>query len=328
MPEPISSPILGTRGVSKAYGPAVLFAEVALTLREGEKVGLIGRNGAGKSTLLRVLAGVEAADTGTIDRRKGASVLYLPQEPELDPAKTPRSLVAEGLAEWHEAQARHAEVTRAIERGEDRVAEQTALAEAVERLGGWTRGHVVEEMLLTLGVREIDRAVETMSGGEKRRVALARLLVARPTLAILDEPTNHLDADTMEWLEEYLATSFPGAVLLVTHDRYVLDAVCDRILELDPGGAPRVRGRLRRLPRAEGRAPRARGAGGGQPIEPASPGDRVAAPRRQGAVDEAEGPHPARRGRSSRRRLRRSGRPSSSAASRRRARAWERRSSS
>jgi len=233
------APILSARGLAKAYGPQTLFAALSLTVRAGEKVGLLGVNGAGKSTLLRILAGLEAADDGVIDRRRDASILYLPQEPVLDPAATPRAIVAEGLAEWHAATSRHAQVTRALERGEGEhdalVAEQAALADRVEHLGGWTREHVVEDFLAKLGVAEIDRAVGTMSGGERRRVALARLLVARPALAILDEPTNHLDAETIEWLETYLVDEYDGAVLLVTHDRYVLDAICDRIFELDGG---------------------------------------------------------------------------------------------
>ena len=232
-------PVISARGLAKAYGPQTLFTGLALTVRSGEKVGLLGVNGAGKSTLLRVLAGLEPADEGVVDRRRDASILYLPQEPELDPELTPRALVAQGLAEWHVAVARHAEVTRALESGtsghDALVAEQAKLADSVERLGGWARGHVVDDILAKLGVLEIDRPVGNMSGGERRRVALARLLVARPALAILDEPTNHLDAETIEWLETYLASEYEGAVLLVTHDRYVLDAICDRIFELDGG---------------------------------------------------------------------------------------------
>ena len=232
-------PVLSARNLAKAYGPQTLLANVSLTVRTGEKVGLLGINGAGKSTLLRVLAGLEPTDEGVIDRRRDARVLYLPQEPELDGSATPRAIVEQGLAEWHAAVARHAEVTRALEAGGGRdaalVTEQAHLAEAIDRLGGWTRGHVVEDILAKLGVRELDRAVGSMSGGERRRVALARLLVAQPTLAILDEPTNHLDTETIEWLERYLVDELEGAVLLVTHDRYVLDAICDRIFELDAG---------------------------------------------------------------------------------------------
>jgi len=129
-------------------------------------------------------------------------------------------------------------VTAAIERGErddELLTEQAHLAESVERLGGWDQGHRVVEMLERLGIRDIDRPVGSMSGGEQRRVALASILVARPALMILDEPTNHLDVDTIEFVESYLAERFEGAVLLVTHDRYVLDAIADRVVELDRG---------------------------------------------------------------------------------------------
>ena len=232
-------PIISARNLSKAYGAQPLLIDATLTVRGGERVGLIGANGSGKSTLLRILAGEEVADTGVVDRRRDAPILYLSQEPTFVPESTPRQIVAEGLADWHAVASRHEELTKAIESGRhvdpELLEEQARLAESVDRLGGWTRGHVIEEMLGKLGVRDLDRAVGTMSGGERRRVALARLLVAQPALAILDEPTNHLDTDTIEWLEGYLVNDFPGSVLVVTHDRYVLDAICDRVLELDDG---------------------------------------------------------------------------------------------
>ena len=231
-------PVLSARQLVKSYGPQTLFDHVSLTVGERERVGLLGINGTGKSTLLRVLAGVEPADDGVIDRQRDAKILYLPQEPDLPAGETPRRIVEAGLADAEAAIARHAEVTRIIERGggsDALLEEQSRLAETVERLGGWSRGHVAEEMLTKLGVRDADRPVGSMSGGERRRVALASLLVAQPALAILDEPTNHLDADTIEWLEGYLVTELRGAVLIVTHDRYVLDAIADRILELDGG---------------------------------------------------------------------------------------------
>jgi ATP-binding cassette subfamily F protein uup len=230
--------ILSARGLDKSYGNRTLLRGASLTVRAGEKVGLLGVNGAGKSTLLRLLAGLEPPDAGVIDKRRDARVLYLPQEPELDPDATPRAIVTEGLAEWHVAIARYQAVSRALEAGDKAtslVDEQARLAEAIERLGGWSREHVVTEMLEKLGIRDLDRPSSALSGGERRRVALARLLVASPDLAILDEPTNHLDADTIAWLEQYLADTFEGAVLMVTHDRYVLDAVVDRIVELEDG---------------------------------------------------------------------------------------------
>jgi ATP-binding cassette subfamily F protein uup len=236
-------PVLSARGVSKAYGPQTLFSNVSLTVTRGERVGLLGVNGTGKSTLLRVLAGVEPADEGTIDRRREATILFLEQEPKLDPKKTPHQIVEEGLSEWKAAVDRHHAISKRIEAGETQlIEEQSKLGELVERLGGWTRAHVVEDMLTKLGVRDIDRAVGTMSGGELRRVALAKVLVARPMLAILDEPTNHLDTSTIDWLEEFFANEWDGAILMVTHDRYVLDAICDRIIELDRGSLVEYQG--------------------------------------------------------------------------------------
>ena len=237
--------IVSARALSKAYGARSLFEGISLTVEPGDRVGLLGMNGAGKSTLLRVIAGLEPADAGVVDRQRDTSILYLSQEPELPADKTPRAIVAAGLREWHAATERYEAISRQIERdgtGAALLIEQAHLAEAIERLGGWERGHVVGDMLAKLGVREPDRDVGTMSGGERRRVALAALLVAQPALAILDEPTNHLDADTIEWLEEYLASQFPGAVLLVTHDRYVLDAIATRIVELENGALTEYEG--------------------------------------------------------------------------------------
>jgi len=231
-------PVITAHSVTKAYGLRPLFDQATFTIRRGEKVALLGPNGTGKSTLLRVLAGLEPVDTGTIDRRRDAVILYLPQEPELDPARTPREIAREGLTQWHAAKSKYDEVSERIGAGEttdELMAEQAKLAEDVERLGGWSRDHEVDEILLHLGVIDVERPVGTMSGGEKRRVALARILVAKPDLAIFDEPTNHLDADTIAWLEEYLVREFPGAVLLVTHDRYVLDKVATRVFDLENG---------------------------------------------------------------------------------------------
>jgi ATP-binding cassette subfamily F protein uup len=232
-------PVLSVRDVTKAFGARPLVEGGTFTLRRGEKAALLGPNGTGKSTLLKILAGLEPADSGTIDRRRDATILYLPQEPELAPDATPRALVREGLAAWDAVHKEHAAVSRAITEGATDPAllgRQATLAEQIEHLGGWDRDHEVEQVLSHLGIQgaDLDRPVGTMSGGEKRRVALARILVARPDLAILDEPTNHLDADTIAWLEQYLR-DLPGAVLLVTHDRYVLDSVATRVLDLEHG---------------------------------------------------------------------------------------------
>jgi len=236
--------ILSARNLTKAYGPQTLFRDISLTITEGDRIGLLGVNGSGKSTLLKVLAGIEPIDAGVIDKRRGARIAYLPQEPELRPEANARQVASEGLVDWYAATARHTEVSHLIDGGnhdDALLAEQAELSESVEHLGGWQRDHVVEDYLTKLGILDMTQPVGTMSGGERRRVALARLLVSEPELAILDEPTNHLDTETIEWLEERMAAS-KGAVLLVTHDRYVLDAIATRIFELENGGLREFRG--------------------------------------------------------------------------------------
>ena len=234
-------PAITAARLRKAFGSRAVLEEATFTLMRGERVGLIGANGAGKSTLAKILAGVETADEGTLAVRRGLTVRYLAQEPVLDPAASARAVVEEALTAWNDAIARHSEVTRRLESetraaaGEALVAQQAELADAIARLGGWERGHEALGFLQRLGVRDVDRPCGQRSGGERRRIALAQLLVASPDVAILDEPTNHLDADTVEWLEQTFALEFRGAVLLVTHDRYFLDAVAERIVELERG---------------------------------------------------------------------------------------------
>jgi ATP-binding cassette subfamily F protein uup len=236
-------PALTAQHLRKAFGPQVVLDDATFTLVRGEKVGLIGANGAGKSTLAKILAGVEVPDGGSVSVRRGLTVRYLAQEPELDPAKSARAVVEDALVAWREATSRHAEVTARLAEPSEAsrqvhdalVKEQAELDDAVVRLGGWERGHEALGFLQKLGVRDVDRPCGERSGGERRRIALAQLLVASPDVAILDEPTNHLDADTAAWLEEHLAGQFQGAIVLVTHDRYFLDAVVTRIVELERG---------------------------------------------------------------------------------------------
>ena len=227
-------PILTASDVHRSYGDQTVLGGVSLSIHRGDRVGLVGPNGAGKSTLARILAQREPPDSGEVVRRRDATVAYLTQEPELDPERTALETVKSGLGEWAAAFARHEEATQRIEAGDHSALDDQAKAGAeVERLGGWEREHDARAMLAHLGVTELDAKVGRMSGGERRRVDLARLLVSQPDLAILDEPTNHLDLDTIEWLENYLARDYPGALLLITHDRYLLDNVATRTLEID-----------------------------------------------------------------------------------------------
>ncbi len=232
--------VLAALDVSKAFGDRQLLKGVSITLEDGERVGVVGRNGAGKSTFAKILAGAETPDTGSVATRRGARVAYLAQEPTLDPDSTVRQSVEEGLETWVVARRRHEKITERIGReahaSDALLAEQVEAAAEVERLGGWERSHEVDRVLAHLGIMDVvDRTTGTLSGGQRRRVALARVLVSAPDVMLLDEPTNHLDADTIDWLERYLVESFRGTVLLVTHDRWLLDRVADRTLEVETG---------------------------------------------------------------------------------------------
>lgn len=232
-------PIIDGVDLCRSYGDRTILKNVSLTIHEGERVGLVGNNGAGKSTLGRILGGRETAEGGTLSLRRGAKVDYLSQEPQLPVGKTVRDVVLQSLDEWNSAKKRQEAATADLASGrgdlEVLVQAQAAAGEELERLGGWDRMHEAEALIGHLGLRDPGRIVDSLSGGERRRVDLARVLVGAPDLAILDEPTNHLDIATIEWLEEYLATRFRGALLLITHDRYVLDNVATRTLELHRG---------------------------------------------------------------------------------------------
>ena len=232
-------PVIVAQHLRKSFGSRVVLDDVSVALEEGERVGLIGNNGTGKSTLGKILAGIETSDSGVVAPRRGLEIAYLAQEPMLDESSNAYEEVERGLLHWREATARFRVVGEHLARG-DRdatalLAEQAELAARIERLGGWDQGHRVRTMLEHLGIARATQPIAQMSGGERRRVALARVLVSQPGLAILDEPTNHLDADSAEWLQEHLVDEFKGALLLTTHDRYFLDAVVTRVFELDRG---------------------------------------------------------------------------------------------
>src|SRR6201991_594977 len=204
--------VLAALDIDKAYGERVLLSRASLTIDDGERVGVVGRNGAGKSTFARILAGVEPSDGGSIALRRGARVAFLAQEPVLDPKRSVRATVEEGLEAWLTAQKKHEEMTARIAAGdatEAVLAGQLAAGAEVERLGGWDRSHEVERVIDHLGIGSvIERPTGQLSGGQRRRVALAQVLVGKPDVMILDEPTNHLDADTIDWLEHFLADEF------------------------------------------------------------------------------------------------------------------------
>jgi ATP-binding cassette subfamily F protein uup len=208
-----------------AYGHVPLLAGTGVALDAGERVALIGRNGAGKSSLLKVLAGLEAPDDGTLNLQGGLRRVYVAQEPLFDHGATVFEAVAEGVAEARELRAR-------FER-HDPADDLDAVQTRLEALGGWTWEQRVEQALQRLRLAPGAR-VQDLSGGTKKRVALARALVAAPDLLLLDEPTNHLDIDAIEWLQELLL-GWRGALVFVSHDRAFIDAVATRIVELDRG---------------------------------------------------------------------------------------------
>lgn len=258
----LAVPIVTATGLSKSYGPHSVLAGVDLSVHQGERVGLVGKNGSGKSTLARILAGEEAPDSGERALRRDARVMYLAQEPSLDPAASALDTVLAGLDAWWAAKQRHDEASQLLAQGRDverALREQAAAQGELERHGGFDVSHRALAVLSALHVRDPAAQVGSMSGGERRRVALARLLVAQPELAILDEPTNHLDIDAIEWLETQLADHYRGAVLLISHDRYFLDGVVDRTLEIEGGKifgyqggfADYLRGKAERLALAE-----------------------------------------------------------------------------
>ncbi len=227
--------LLTLEGVSKQFSERLLLDHVDLTINEGDRIGLIGVNGSGKTTLLRIIAGEEAPDAGKITVWGGVRVEMLHQEPHLDEGATVLDQLFRSdspqmrLLRDYEAASRRLERSPHDETLHLRVAE---LAAELERTGGWAAEANAKAILTRLGITDFDAPVSTLSGGQRKRVALARALIDRADLLILDEPTNHIDAETVDWLEEYLLTT-PGALLMVTHDRYFLDRVVNRIVELD-----------------------------------------------------------------------------------------------
>jgi energy-dependent translational throttle protein EttA len=225
--------------VDKFYGPErQVLANVSLSFLPGAKIGVLGPNGAGKSTVLRIMAGKEEPSSGVADLAPNATVGFLEQEPELDPAKTVRENVEDGVRELRDLLDRfNAISTQFSEPDADfdaLLAEQSKVQDQVDRRGAWQLEEQLDHAMDALRLPEGDRDVTSLSGGERRRVALCRLLLSAPDLLLLDEPTNHLDAESVFWLERFLA-DYKGTVVAVTHDRYFLDNVAGWILELDRG---------------------------------------------------------------------------------------------
>ncbi len=240
MPSESEKVIFSMQGVSKTIERKTILKDIWLGYFYGAKIGVLGLNGSGKSTLLKILAGLDKQIDGEIVRQPGYRVGYLPQEPELERGKTVREIVEQGakktfdlLAEFEAISAKFADpmsddaMNKLLER-------QGEVQEAIDRCDGWNIDQQLEQAMDALRCPPAESVVDHLSGGEKRRVALCRLLLDHPDVLILDEPTNHLDAESVAWLEIHLQ-KYPGTVIAVTHDRYFLDNVAGWILELDRG---------------------------------------------------------------------------------------------
>src|SRR4051812_19746622 len=217
----------------------VVLDNVSLSFFPGAKIGVLGANGAGKSTLLRIMAGLDREFAGDAILAPGATVGLLPQEPDLDPSKDVRGNVEEGVAASMELLRRFEEVGARLgevepDEMEALLAEYQEVQDEIERRNAWDIERTLDVAMDALRVPPGDQDVTTLSGGERRRVALCRLLLSAPDLLLLDEPTNHLDAESVAWLERFLE-EYPGTVVAITHDRYFLDNVAGWILELDRG---------------------------------------------------------------------------------------------
>ncbi|WP_234736661.1 ribosomal protection-like ABC-F family protein [Tellurirhabdus bombi] len=219
--------ILSAENIAKSYGDKFLFRQVTFGLSRGDKVAIVGANGTGKSTMLSILAGLQPPDEGLVSTRKDITVGVLEQQPHLDDALTVLEVVLSGdnpalvaIREYEQALANenHQALDRAMQQ--------------MEALKAWDFETQMKQVLGVLGIHDVSQRIATLSGGQRKRVALARVLIESPDLLILDEPTNHLDLETIEWLEGYLTTQ-NQSLLMVTHDRYFLDKVCNQIVELD-----------------------------------------------------------------------------------------------
>lgn len=220
---------LQIENLTKSYGDRLLFADVTFGINEGDKIGLIAKNGMGKTTLLRCIAGQESVDSGTVTFTSGLRMGFLEQSPQLDENLT----VTEACLQADSA------VTQAIRTYEEALASGddariAAASEAMDAANAWDYEDRLRQMLSQLGITDLNKPVGQLSGGQRKRVALAKVILEEPQLVLLDEPTNHLDIESIEWLESFLQRS-RVALLMVTHDRYFLDRVCTRIIEIDRG---------------------------------------------------------------------------------------------
>ena len=228
-------------GVSKTFPPKKqVLKNIWLSFFYGAKIGVLGLNGSGKSSLLKIIAGIDTNYEGKVSFDKDYKIGYLEQEPQLDESKTVKEIVQEGVQHIVDVVRAYEDISNQLAEPMDDdkmmklIEEQGELLEQMDQLGGWDLDHTLEMAMEALRCPPDDAKVSVLSGGERRRVALCRLLLSKPDILLLDEPTNHLDAESVHWLEQFLK-NFPGTVIAVTHDRYFLDNVAGWILELDRG---------------------------------------------------------------------------------------------
>lgn len=228
--------VLSVENLTKSYGIKPLFEQITFGLQKGDKAALVAPNGTGKSTLLRIIAGSETADSGEVIRRTGLRTSFLAQEPALPGGVTIRACISQADSQTAAVLQQYEQAVKAQSEAYSE-ATQRAFEQAMARMdaaGGWDYEQRMQGILSKLGITNLDQSVDTLSGGERKRVALAAALLENPDLLLLDEPTNHLDVEMIEWLEEWLARS-TLTLLMVTHDRYFLDRVCSHLIELDAG---------------------------------------------------------------------------------------------
>src|SRR5436190_211687 len=221
------SSILTATALVVRYGERVILDNATLAIAEGDRIGLVGRNGCGKTTFLRILAGLQSPDSGEISRRRGLVVSYLPQDFLLDAARSVAQNIRDGAKPVLDLIAEFESLPHESKRHEE-------LEHRIGALEGWTLDQRIGTAMSHLNCPAADRRIETLSGGEQRRVAMCRAIVSLPDFLILDEPTNHLDPESIEWVAEFL-DEFHGTFLVVTHDRYFLDRVVKRMIELSDG---------------------------------------------------------------------------------------------
>jgi len=218
---------LNIENLTKSYGDRLLFGDITFGVDEGDKIGIVARNGTGKSTLLRILAGQESADSGNVVFRNGIRIGYLPQEPAFRPGATVIEAAIDSDDPMAAVVRRYSE---AVASGDPRAGEE--VVHEMDAAGAWNYEDRLRQLLTRFGLDDFSASVDKLSGGQRKRLAIARTIMAEPDFLILDEPTNHLDISTIEWLETYLKRS-RATLLMVTHDRYFLDRVCSKIIEID-----------------------------------------------------------------------------------------------